>query len=115
MHLKATGKYNTSSSIDIDDDLTDYFFTSLTTPIIHTYDVQEIIKAKYSSVKTIDELKVEWDCQYEKQPATLKYQEFTITLMKSNMQGYGCTEATKQGITDILRQGIVNLQFLWTL
>ena len=110
MHLKATGKYNTSTPIEIDDDLTDDFFSSLTTPISPTYDVQEIVKAKYTGVTTIDEeivkakytgvttideLKVEWDCKYETQPATLTYQEFTITLMKSNMQGYGCTEATK--------------------
>ena len=107
MHLKATGKYNTSTPIEIDDDLTDDFFSSLTTPISPTYDVQEIVKAKYTDVTTIDELKVEWDCKYETQPATLTYQEFTITLMKSNMQGYGCTEATKQGITEILRQGII--------
>ena len=107
MHLKATGKYNTSTPIEIDDDLTDDFFSSLTTPISPTYDVQEIVKAKYTGVTSIDELKVEWDCKYETQPATLTYQEFTITLMKSNMQGYGCTEATKQGITEILRQGII--------
>ena len=107
MHLKATGKYNGTTDFEIDEDLTESFFTSLTTPITPTYDVEEIVKAKFAGVTSIDELHVEWSYQYDTQPATLSYQEFTITLMKSNMQGYGCTEATKQGITEILRKGII--------
>lgn len=41
------------------------------------------------------------------QPATLTCNRMTITLCKSNMQGFGVCDATKDRITDILREGIV--------
>ena len=45
--------------------------------------------------------------KYESQKAVLTCNQMTITLCKSNMQGYGVCEATRQGIEDILREGII--------
>ena len=45
--------------------------------------------------------------EYSVQPATLSCNRMTITLCKSNMQGYGVCEATRNGITNILREGII--------
>ena len=45
--------------------------------------------------------------EYSVQPATLSCNRMTITLCKSNMQGYGVCEETKYGIENILREGII--------
>ena len=45
--------------------------------------------------------------EYSVQPATLSCNRMTITLCKSNMQGYGVCEETKHGIENILREGII--------
>ena len=45
--------------------------------------------------------------EYSVQPATLSCNRMTITLCKSNMQGYGVCEATRNGIANILREGII--------
>ena len=45
--------------------------------------------------------------EYSVQPATLSCNRMTITLCKSNMQGYGVCEATRNGIENILREGII--------
>ena len=44
---------------------------------------------------------------YSSQPATLTVNRMTITLCKSNMQGYGVCEATRASIESILREGLV--------
>ena len=44
---------------------------------------------------------------YSKQTATLTVNRMTIMACKSNMQGFGVCEATRQGIEDILRQGLI--------
>ena len=44
---------------------------------------------------------------YSKQTATLTVNRMTITACKSNMQGFGVCEATRQGIENILRQGLI--------
>ena len=41
------------------------------------------------------------------QKATLTCNRMTITLCKSNMQGYGICEKSRAGITEILREGII--------
>ena len=45
--------------------------------------------------------------KYESQPATLTVNQMTITLCKSNMQGYGVCESTRASIESILREGLV--------
>ena len=45
--------------------------------------------------------------EYESQPATLTVNQMTITLCKSNMQGYGVCESTRASIESILREGLV--------
>ena len=44
---------------------------------------------------------------YSVQKATLTCNRMTITLCKSNMQGYGICEKSREGITEILREGII--------
>ena len=44
---------------------------------------------------------------YAHQPATLTCNRMTITQCKSNMQGYGVCERTRQGIENILREGLI--------
>ncbi len=44
---------------------------------------------------------------YSSQPATLTVNRMTITLCKSNMQGFGVCEATRHGIENILKEGII--------
>ena len=44
---------------------------------------------------------------YSSQKATLTVNRMTITLCKSNMQGYGVCESTRRGIENILREGII--------
>ena len=45
--------------------------------------------------------------RYSNQSATLTVNRLTVTLCKSNMQGYGVCEQTQHGIEEILRQGII--------
>ena len=47
------------------------------------------------------------DIEYSNGVATLTCNQMTITLCKSNMQGYGVCEATRQGIENILREGLI--------
>ena len=44
---------------------------------------------------------------YISQPATLTVNRMTITLCKSNMQGFGVCESTRHGIEEILSKGII--------
>ena len=44
---------------------------------------------------------------YSPQKATLTVNRLTITQCKSNMQGFGVCEATRRGIENILREGII--------
>ncbi len=44
---------------------------------------------------------------YSSNKATLTVNRMTITLCKSNMQGYGVCESTRKGIENILREGII--------
>ena len=44
---------------------------------------------------------------YSSQPATLTVNRMTITLCKSNMQGFGVCEATRHGIEEILSKGVI--------
>ena len=44
---------------------------------------------------------------YISQPATLTVNRLTVTLCKSNMQGFGVCESTRKGIEEILRKGII--------
>ena len=53
--------------------------------------------------KSLQSLKEE----YSSQPATLTVNRMTITLCKSNMQGFGVCEATRKGIENILRNGLI--------
>ena len=47
------------------------------------------------------------DIEYSNGVATLTCNQMTITLCKSNMQGYGVCESTRQGIENILREGLI--------
>ncbi len=111
LKVHVDGKYtdNDDDSVEqtLNDDyeLTTDFFNDL--QISPTLDIETIVKKKHSDLKKIVSLNPRWSFEYETQPATLTYSGFEVTLMKSNMQGYGCCQATKDGITEILREGII--------
>ena len=66
-------------------------------------EIKFIISKKEPMVSKLEALKEE----YSSQPATLTVNRLTITMCKSNMQGYGVCEATRHGIEDILRKGLI--------
>lgn len=70
------------------------------TLIYNTTECKVVVKSLYEEHDKLLE-------EYSVQPATLTCNRMTITLCKSNMQGYGVCEATKDGIVNLLREGII--------
>ena len=66
-------------------------------------EIKFVISKKEPMVSKLESLKEE----YSSQPATLTVNRLTITMCKSNMQGYGVCEATRHGIEEILRKGLI--------
>ena len=64
-------------------------------------------KGTIEDYMTIEIVEENNELKYESQPATLTVNRMTITLCKSNMQGYGVCEATRAGIESILREGLI--------
>lgn len=79
------------------------FFTNL--GIQPTENLELILtKMGYTNISNITS---SWYHEYEAQPATLECVDFTITLLKSNMQGHGVVQSTKDAIKEALAEGIV--------
>lgn len=88
---------------DVDIVISNEFFSNL--GIKPTEDLNLILtKMGYTNISNISST---FTNEYEAQPATLECVEFTITLLKSNMQGHGVVESTKEAIRAVLSQGIV--------
>ena len=78
-------------------------------PAGYVFDFQdaEIVEKELLLTKTFYSAQDNLRDDYGVQKATLTCNRMTITLCKSNMQGYGVCEQTRAGIENILREGII--------
>ena len=76
-------------------------------------DLREIAKhnpdngIEIESYYTIDIIEESSKIKYSSQKAVLSCNQLTVTLCKSNMQGFGVCESTRSAIENILREGLI--------
>lgn len=105
-NIKFSGKKSNEQDVSVRSEdivISNDFFTSLN---MEPTDDLELILSKMG-YSNITDISATWTSEYEAQKATLECVDFTITVLKSNMQGHGVIDSTKELIKEELEKGII--------